>query len=680
MKKISFVSAALAAMMLASCGGNTPEPEITPAPDFIAVIDNGATKTDLTIESGAYVIKWSEGDEILVKGSSQAVYKVKTAGSQRTDLVKVSGDAGSGPYTAVYPADLAEKQEMPSVIDYCEGVKPASPMAASSPNNILPFKSVFGMLTLNLTSGQPINVAKLVMKADRPLSGKYEIVNGAAVIKEGEGLTVECGEGMVLGDQAVTIGIEVPEGRYSGISFSAVDADGREFVGSLGDRPLIVERSKICSYDLRFGDLKHLTTTLIDGPALNMRLKTLSNNKQIDSVTFQDRKVKKIVFETGSTVAGGTELQTPGSDYKVFANYDSNEGIMTISTEASEIFTSKDVSAMFRNFQQLVEIANLPALNTSKAKTMDSMFCMDSTQVSKLAEMDLSGFDTSNVTDMDSMFFGCKYLVDLDLKAFNTSSVTSFRSFVSRCVRLESVDVSSFDVSAAEDLEYMFANCTKLTSLDLSSFVPSSARSLRYMFAYDNSLEAITFGKFTCGNAEDMDNMFRDCKNLLSLDLSSFDTGNVSTMRSLFNGCEKLKTLNVSSFDVTSVTHMSYMFYHCYAIESLDLSSFNLTVTSPNCDYFFCRMYNLKDLYLGSTFILTSSPSYYVLSSSDSFGVRTGNKPGAITIYCDEATAEFIATTNWRWINSGYSGQREIPVTFRHYETNEVFTVKWAAN
>ena len=45
--------------------------------------------------------------------------------------------------------------------------------------------------------------------------------------------------------------------------------------------------------------------------------------------------------------------------------------------------------------------------------------------LSNLYSIDLSGFDTSNVTDMCGMFCGCRSLISLDLSGFDTSNVTS---------------------------------------------------------------------------------------------------------------------------------------------------------------------------------------------------------------------------------------------------------------
>ena len=43
----------------------------------------------------------------------------------------------------------------------------------------------------------------------------------------------------------------------------------------------------------------------------------------------------------------------------------------------------------------------------------------------KLENIDLSSFDTKNVTNMNGMFYGCKNLNRLDLSSFDTKNVTN---------------------------------------------------------------------------------------------------------------------------------------------------------------------------------------------------------------------------------------------------------------
>ena len=73
----------------------------------------------------------------------------------------------------------------------------------------------------------------------------------------------------------------------------------------------------------------------------------------------------------------------------------------------------------------LVSIANMFFLNTSEVTDMTSMFSSSS----KISSLYLGGFDTSKVTSMLSMFQGCTNLSLIEgLEKFNTGNVTSMSS------------------------------------------------------------------------------------------------------------------------------------------------------------------------------------------------------------------------------------------------------------
>lgn len=83
-------------------------------------------------------------------------------------------------------------------------------------------------------------------------------------------------------------------------------------------------------------------------------------------------------------------------------------------------------------------------------------------QTSKVVFKD---FDTSEVTDMSSMFYGCHRLTTLDLSSLNTSSVTSMGGMFDNCNKLTTLDLTSFDTSAVTNMSFMFYDCTSLTSI-----------------------------------------------------------------------------------------------------------------------------------------------------------------------------------------------------------------------
>ena len=62
-------------------------------------------------------------------------------------------------------------------------------------------------------------------------------------------------------------------------------------------------------------------------------------------------------------------------------------------------------------------------------------------------EASFKGSNTSNVTDMNSMFKYCRGLTSLDLRNLNTSNVTNMNSMFQFCSGLTSLDVSNFNTS-----------------------------------------------------------------------------------------------------------------------------------------------------------------------------------------------------------------------------------------
>ena len=98
--------------------------------------------------------------------------------------------------------------------------------------------------------------------------------------------------------------------------------------------------------------------------------------------------------------------------------------------------------------------------------TCNGMFA----DLSYITEIDLSGFSTSQVTDMQSMFEKCTSLKLIKFGNIDTSKVTSMFNMFSGCSSLTSLDVSGFQTSNVEDMEGMFYACYSLISLDLSHF------------------------------------------------------------------------------------------------------------------------------------------------------------------------------------------------------------------
>ncbi|EAA0324580.1 BspA family leucine-rich repeat surface protein, partial [Listeria monocytogenes] len=247
---------------------------------------------------------------------------------------------------------------------------------------------------------------------------------------------------------------------------------------------------------------------------------------------------------------------------------------------------------MFGYTHKLTEL-DVSGLDTSAVTNMNCMF----NYCSVLEELDVSNFDTSSVTTMRDMFGSSGKLEKLDVSNFDTSSVTTMQAMFYGCTSLEELDVSNFDTNSVTNMSYMFYNCAGLEELDVSNFDTSSVTNMYGTFVGCNSLEELDVSNFDTSSVTTMQAMFNACNSLEELDVSNFDTSSVTTMQAMFNACRALEKLDVSNFDTSSVTTMAYMFDGCTSLEELDLSNFD-TSSVTTMAYMFQNCTALKSLYL----------------------------------------------------------------------------------
>ena len=165
---------------------------------------------------------------------------------------------------------------------------------------------------------------------------------------------------------------------------------------------------------------------------------------------------------------------------------------------------------------------------------MEHMF----NRCSGLTSLDVSSFNTENVTNMTCIFLGCSGLTSLDVSHFNTKKVTDMSCMFYECGKLTSLDVSHFNTGNVTDMSFMFFNCSALTLLDLTNF---------------NTAKVV-----------DMGGMLIHCSALTTIYVSDkFVTTNVTERRSMFYGCTSLKgaiTYDENKFDDTYANYKTGYF------------------------------------------------------------------------------------------------------------------------
>ena len=189
-----------------------------------------------------------------------------------------------------------------------------------------------------------------------------------------------------------------------------------------------------------------------------------------------------------------------------------------------------------------------------------------------LADIDLSGFDTRDVTNMQNMFRNTG-LTSLDLSSLNTENVTDMAGMFYDVKNLTSLDLTPLNTSNVTDMHYMFTNMNSLTSLNLSRINTSKVTNMTGMFWGMRNLPTLDLSKFDTRNVTDMSMMFLYTEKITNLDLSSFDTSKVTTMFHMFNMMKSLTNIRFSkNFNTGQVQNMQCMFANLMNIQEIDLS------------------------------------------------------------------------------------------------------------
>ncbi|CAJ1179242.1 hypothetical protein LCR01_04380 [Companilactobacillus crustorum] len=187
----------------------------------------------------------------------------------------------------------------------------------------------------------------------------------------------------------------------------------------------------------------------------------------------------------GVLTIGPGKLADSGEDNNIASYVTDPTTITKIIIEPGTI-APEDSSYLFTGFENLVTIDGGQNLNTSNVTNMDSMFY----KLENLQSVDVSKFDTSNVTGSDG-----------DLNSGGMHYMFAFDSSI------QNLDVSKWDVSKVRVFVGQFARMTNLKTIDMTNWVSGSlSNSAANMFTDDMELEKVGLGKI--GGLLDSDSVF----------------------------------------------------------------------------------------------------------------------------------------------------------------------------
>ena len=367
---------------------------------------------------------------------------------------------------------------------------------------------------------------------------------------------------------------------------------------------------------------------MIEGPDFNNRLSSL------ETTTDKIEHFKKSTVAPAASM-NVVNIEDEESDYEIKLWLDPTDKTAYYYTEPEKVYLNTYVKFMFSYMRNLTTL-DLSSFNTSNVTDMSYMFDV----TPKLATLDLSNFDTSQVTTMSHMFDSVSSLTTLNLSNFDTSNVTDMRGMFYGMANLTTLNLSSFDTSKVMNMSEMFYDMANLTTLDLSSFDTSMVISMQAMFERMYNLTTLNLSNFNTSNVTNMGEMFFYIHNLTSLDLSNFDTSKVTDMRNMFNAMSNITILDLSSFDTSKVTNMMGMFANMSNLTSLDLSNFDTSMVTDMKYMFYLDNEDIPKDKLETIYVNNDFNTSKLKYSSRMFENRKKLRGGNGSYLADPSTAD----------------------------------------
>lgn len=253
-------------------------------------------------------------------------------------------------------------------------------------------------------------------------------------------------------------------------------------------------------------------------------------------------------------------------------------------------------------------------------------------------------FKTYAPTSLKNFFYNCTSLETISgLEYLNTAIITDMGSMFQDCYNLKSLDLTKFDTKNVSSMYFMFYNCPNLTSLDLTNFNTKNVKNMNGMFGDCTHLTSLDITNFNTAKVTNMGNMFLGCSNLTSLDLTNFNTAKVTDMHGMFNGCSALISLDLTNFNTAEVRNMNRMF------NMLDKSSTALTTIYVSDNFVTTNVQDGKNMFKNCT-KLKGFQKYFLLDTDHQYAnYKTGYFTKLVGKNGEEkigATGETLATEN----------------------------------
>ena len=257
--------------------------------------------------------------------------------------------------------------------------------------------------------------------------------------------------------------------------------------------------------------------TLIPGPEFNSEL------------GIGQDSIYHIEFRKVSSMSGISGIDVSAKHNNSIIAYKPNSTTYYI-VSTKKILANKDASNMFNTTYKTLQTLDLTNFDIGQSENIESMFDGQET----LTEIkNIENMHTYHVKNMDTTFYYCSSLRRLDLSKWNTANVTSMRGTFGAC-GASTINVANWNTSSCTNMRSTFMNMENLTSLDLSGWDTSKAKDISSFISRSTNLSTVT-GNIKLGVINDAMWLIKEMPNIRCT-ITATDSYNSSSFSSSYSG------------------------------------------------------------------------------------------------------------------------------------------------
>lgn len=265
-------------------------------------------------------------------------------------------------------------------------------------------------------------------------------------------------------------------------------------------------------------------------PSLTPSTISMTNSDTVDgNITTRIVYIDNATMPTGISFVNMTALKTIEYLNLTSVKNINFKGCTSLTSVNFSNQTAPNLTSLVHSFYNTSALQTLDLTNFVAPNLSSMSECFRNSGVKNIIT---TGTKISGLKEMHFAFL-CSGITDIDLTGFDVSQVTSFDRTFSECYSLININISNWNTKNATSMNGMFSHCRALTSLDVSSFNTS--------------------------NITNMSNMFQNCSSLKLLDISNFDTSN-SSLSFAFQNC-KLEQIGMVYSDSTTINKVAENLY-----------------------------------------------------------------------------------------------------------------------